>query len=201
MRRSIILILLIVLLSGCSRANNPDQELYEGTPQELLLHPEDLPGAYILMEDLSGDKPNEGLMMNTEDFEARDQYLERTGRITGWENHFMLMEPTKTLPGFILNQVVVYESIEGAQTALNWPEVEVRETIETDHQIGDVMTLTMLSFNAPDDSAWIDYRVEFTYKNLLGSVSTYAPEEVSTPDYVLVLADNLLENFQAVADK
>jgi hypothetical protein len=185
-----------MLLSSCSEANNPHQELFEGSPQELVLTTEELPGTYSLMQDLSGERPNESLTMNSEDPEARDQYLEQTGRIAGWEDRYMVMEFTQNLPGFILNQVVVYESIVGAQTALNWPSVKTREPMETDRTIGDAMILTMMPFNAPDDSAWIDYRVEFTYNNLLGAVSTYAPEEVATPDYVLQLAESLLENFQ-----
>jgi len=196
MRRLIILILLVLLLVSCSETNTPDQKLFEGSPQELLLTPEELPGTYSLLQDLSGERPNESLTMDSEDPEARDQYLEQTGRIAGWEDRYMVMEFTQDLPGFILNQVVVYESIEGAQTALNWPSVQTREPMEIDRTIGDATTLTMMPFNAPDDSAWIDYRVEFTFRNLLGAVSTYAPEEVATPDYVLQLAENLLENFQ-----
>jgi hypothetical protein len=195
MRRLIIIILLTILLSSCSTASDPDQGLYEGAPQNLLLQSKDLPGAYVLMEELSGERPNEGLKMDSEDPQALEQYLDRTGRITGWENHFMLIEPTQTLPGFILNQAVVYESAVGAQNALNWPSVQIRETVETDRVIGDAMTLTMMPFKAPDDSDWIDYRVEFTYKNLLGVIITYAPEAIATPDYALDLAEVLLQNF------
>jgi len=196
MKRLILLIILTILLGSCSEANNLNQELYKGAPEELMLKPEDLPGEYSLMEDISGDRPNESLTMNSEDPKALDQYLQQTGRIAGWENRYMLMEPTQTLPGFILNQVVVYESIKGTLTALDWPLVQVRETVETNRKIGDAMTLTMMPFNAPDNSAWIDYRVEFTYKNLLGAVSTYAPEGVASPDYALDLAERLLQGFQ-----
>jgi len=201
MRRLIIFVLLAMLLGSCSEANNPDQELFEGSPQELLLTPEELPGTYSLMQDLSGERPNESLTMNSENPQARDQYLEQTGRIAGWEDRYMVMEFTQTLPGFILNQVVVYESIEGAQTALDWPAVQVRETVETDRKIGDAMTLTMMPFNAPDESAWIDYRIEFTYKNLLGAVSTYAPEEIASPEFALDLAEKLFQNFQSVPNE
>ena len=196
MKRLMILIILTILLGSCSEANDLDQELYKGTPEELMLKPEDLPGEYSLMEDISGDRPNDSIKMNSEDPQALDQYLEQTNRITGWENRYMLMEPTQTLPGFILNQVVVYETIGGAQTALEWPSVQVRETVETNRKIGDEMSLTMMPFNAPDNSSWIDYRVEFTYKNLLGAVSTYAPEGVASPDYALDLAEHLLQGFQ-----
>jgi len=196
MKRLIIFVLLTILLSSCSKASNPDQALYEGPPKDLLLQSEDLPGAYLLMEELSGQKPNESLKMNSEEPQALEQYLERTGRIAGWENHFMLIEPTQTLPGFILNQAVVYESAVGAQNALNWPSVQVRETVENDRIIGDAMTLTMIPFNAPDNSAWIDYRVEFTYKNLLGAISTFSPEMVAKPDYALDLAELLFQQFE-----
>jgi hypothetical protein len=201
MRRLILFVLLTLLFTSCNSANQSVQGLYEGDPQDLLLNPEDLPGAYTLMEDLSGNRPNENLMMNSDDPEARDQYLERTKRIAGWENRFMLMEPTQTLPGFILNQVIVYESIDGAQTALTWPMVQTRETVETERVIGDSMILTMMLFNAPDNSVWIDYRVEFVYKNLLGAVSTYAPEAFADLDYTLDLAELLLQRFQDALDK
>jgi hypothetical protein len=191
MKNGLLILLMILMLTSCS---SPD--MYNGSPQDLMLELDDLPGVYTLMEDLSGDRPNEGLTMNSESPEAREIYVQRTGRVTGWENRFMLMEFTQTLPGFILNQVVVYESSNGAQTALGWPSAQVRETLEVDQEIGDTMIMTMMPFNAPDESPWIDYRVEFTYKNLLGAVSTYAPENVATPDFAIDLAKILYQSFQ-----
>lgn len=107
----------------------------------------------------------------------------------------MLVVPTQTLPGFVLCEVVKFGSSEGANTALNWPVNETREVLEVERQLGDAMTFTKISFKAPDDSTWIDYRVEFTYRNLLGAVSTYAPENIASQDYVLEIAETLMNNF------
>lgn len=197
MKRLILILSITFLLCSCSNAKQRDPQLYEGAPQELLLQPDALPGSYLLMENLSGERPNEELTMEIDTPEALDQYLERTGRITGWENRFMLIETTHSLPGFIMNQVVIYKSPDGAQAALNWPVAQSRQNIESERHIGDAMTFTMMPFDAPDDSSWIDYRIEFTYENILGAISTYAPEDVATPDYALDLAEILYQHFQA----
>jgi len=181
----------MIFLAGCNKPTNSAQQLFTGDPANLMLQEEDMPGLYVLMEDESGIRPNENLTMDSDDPEAQEQYLQRTGRLKGWENRFILIEPTDILPGFIFNQVVVYETPEGAQVALNWPVAQVRETLETERKIGDAMTLTMMPFEAPDDSAWIDYRIEFTHNNILSIIVTYAPEVIATPDYALDLAEKL----------
>ena len=180
-------------MTSCSSPN-----LYEGSPEDLALLVEDMPGEYMIIKDLSGEKPNDSLTLNSEDPEAREQYLDATNRIDGWENRFVLIEMTQELPGFILNQVVTYETIEGARIALEWPTTENREFIDSDRKIGDMMILSQTPFTAPDESTWMDYRVEFVHKNVLGAISTYAPEDIATPDYALDLAERLLENFQTI---
>ncbi len=179
-------------LSSCSQTSEP---LYNGSPEALICQEADLPGEYILLEDLSGARPNEELSIDTENPAESEQYIEATGRLEGWENRFMLVVPTQTLPGFVLCEVVKFGSSEGANTALNWPVNETREVLEVERQLGDAMTFTKISFKAPDDSTWIDYRVEFTYRNLLGAVSTYAPENIASQDYVLEIAETLMNNF------
>lgn len=195
MKKRIVLFLSALFslaLSSCSQTSEP---LYNGSPETLICQEADLPGDYILLEDLSGARPNEELAIDTENLAESEQYIEATGRLEGWENRFMLIEPTQTLPGFVLCQVVKFGSSEGANTAFNWPVNETREVLEVERQLGDAMTFTKISFKAPDDSTWIDYRVEFTYKNLLGAVSTYAPENIASQDYVLEIAETLMNNF------
>jgi hypothetical protein len=185
------------MLSSCSNINPSSEEIFKGSPQELLLEISDLPGDYLLMEELSGEKPNQDLTMETDNPDALNAYLERTGRISGWENRYLLIEPTRTLPGFIINQIVVFNSIEGAQTALNWPTAETRQLVEIEPQIGEKMLVTMMPFTTPNGSNWIDYRVEFTYQNLMVTITTYAPEAIATPEYALELAIHLVDNFES----
>jgi hypothetical protein len=191
MKNGLLILLMILMLTSCS---SPD--MYNGSPQDLMLEAEDMPGDYIIIEDLSGQKPNSDLIMDSDEPEARDQYLEATGRIDGWEHRFVLVETTQELPGFILNQVVTYETIEGARIALAWPATENREVVDMDRKIGDMMIFSQTTFTAPDESIWMDYRVEFVHNNILGAISTYAPEDIATPVFALDLADRLLENFQ-----
>mgnify|MGYP001134844476 CR=1 FL=1 len=195
MKSKIILIICVFLLASCSSPEEPTVELFSGSPEELVCQEEDLPGTYLLIEDLSGERPNEELSLNNENPEDSEKYIQATERLSGWENRFMLLETTDTLPGFVLCQVVKFGSSEGASTALNWPVNENREVLEAEGQLGDAMTFTKISFKAPDESTWIDYRVEFTYKNMLGAVSTYAPENIATQEFALEIAETLMNKF------
>ena len=188
--------LLLTIFMGLIMSSCASPTLYTNSPQDLVLQAEDMPGEYVVMDALSGKRPNEELSMESDKPEALIQYLEGTGRIIGWENHFMLMESTQILPGFIINQVVVYETPEGAQAAIDWPSVQSRQLIQTERNIGDIMIFTMMPFEAPGNLPWIDYKVEFAYKNLTGSISTFAPEEIASPDYALDLAELLFQRFQ-----
>ena len=196
MKKRIVLFLSALFslaLSSCSQTSEP---LYNGSPEALICQEADLPGEYILLEDLSGARPNEDLSIDMDDPDASTRYIEATGRLEGWENRFMLTEPTQTLPGYVLCQVVTFASAEGASEALLWPSSEQREVIETERQLGEAMSVTQRPFEAPDGSPWMDYRVEFTYHNLLGAVSTYAPESIATPDDALDIAETLFQRFQ-----
>lgn len=180
-------------LSSCSQTSAP---MYNGSAEALICQEADLPGEYLLLEDLSGARPNEELTIDPENPQESEQYIEATGRLEGWENRFMLTEPTQTLPGYVLCQVVKFTSAEGANEALLWPSSEQREVIETERQLGEGLIVTQSLFEAPDGSLWMDYRVEFTYQNLLGAVSTYAPQSIATPDYALDIAEILFQRFQ-----
>ena len=187
---ALYLIFLSLILISCS-ASNGAERLFTGNPEQLVCQEADLPGSYILIENESGARPNEALIINKDQPAATNQYITTTGRISGWEHRFILIEPTRTLPGFILCQVVIFETLEGANQALRWPTEEARNIEVTDRSIGDDLIMTVVEFSAPDGSPWKDYRIEFSYQNLLASVSTFSPKEIANPDYALDLADIL----------
>ena len=189
MKKLLIILFFLTLSLGSCSPSPGGERLYKGNLELLGCQPEDLPGSYILMENLSGLRPNDELIINVEQPAATNQYITTTGRISGWAHRYILIEPTRTLPGFFLCQVVMFETIEGANRALHWPSEEVRITEQTDRSIGDELILTGSAFAAPDGSPWMDYRVEFSYQNLLASVSTYAPNDIANPDYALDQAE------------
>lgn len=191
MKNLIKILILTLLLISCTASGSSGP--YTGSPEVVICFEDDLPGEYMLLEDISGARPNNELVIDIDKPEATDQYIELTGRVSGWEHRFMLVEFSQTLPGFILCQVVVFESNEGANQALKWPHVETRDIIDIDRQIGDEMVLTKITFEAPDGSPWIDHRVEFTYQNLLGATSTYAPKDLANPEFALDLAEVLYQ--------
>ena len=198
--RILLLFFLTFSLYSCNPTNF-DEVLFEGSPEALICQAEELPGQYFLIEDLSGPRPNEDLIININEPSATNQYLNLTGRISGWEHRYMLGEPTRTLPGFFLCQVVVFESINGANKALHWPTDEGRTIIQNDRNIGDDIILSADLFDAPDGTPWMDYRVEFTLRNLLITISTYSPENIANPDYALDLAEVLHQRlFEAIAN-
>lgn len=195
MKKSIILILFLLLM-GCSSTEQSILNFSLGTPQEIICQEDDLPGFYALIDDLSGDRPNEQLTISIDDPSASISYIEETGRLEGWENRFMLLEPTQTLPGFVLCQTVLFSSPDGARAALDWQGDPLIQITEVDRQIGDEMILTQASFDAPDGSRWIDHRVEFSYRNLIGAISTYTPEGIANPDFALDIAEILYQRMQ-----
>jgi len=195
MTKLIHYLLLTVILAGCT-LTNPFNQGYTGSPENLTCLEEDLPGIYLLMEEISGARPNQGLNIDSSDPAATTQYIQATGRLDGWENRFMLAEATTELPGFILCQVVTFESSTGAKQALYWPYTQERQPYETDRQIGDDQTVTWVEFTNPSNDLWRDYRVEFIYHNLLGVVNTYAPANIATADYALEIAEKMLSRFE-----
>jgi hypothetical protein len=192
MQKLINLFFLALIVTGCSASG----QLYTGLPEPLTCIEADLPGEYSLLEDMSGNRTNEGLISNSGDPAGISEYIEATGRTDGWEKRFMLGELTTDLPGFILCEAVTFESTEGAGTALHWADTLGYQAVETDRQIGDELLVSMLEFPAPDGSTWLDYRVEFTYHNILGAVHTYTPTEVASLDYALDLAEKMLVYFK-----
>ena len=195
---SLIILIFMLTLTACNSAYPTDMTFKKGVPQSLNCQAADMPGMYLMVEDLSGARPNKSLTINVNDPKESGRYIKSTGRVEGWENRFMLTEPTETLPGFVLCQVVLFKSPQGAQEALFWNNPNGMEVIQTDRQIGDEMLFTQAAFNAPDGSPWTDIRIEFTFHNLLGAVSTYVPENVADADYALDLAElmhqRMLEN-------
>lgn len=189
-------LLLTVILAGCTLANPFAKQVYTGSPENLICQEEDLPGSYVLLEELSGARPNQGLSVDSSDPDATTKYIQDTGRLDGWENRFVMAEPSTELPGFILCQVIMFESSEGAGQALHWPYPQERQPYETDRQIGDDLVVTWVEFTSPNNDLWHDYRVEFTYHNLLGVVNTYAPANIATADYALEIAEKMLSRFE-----
>jgi len=195
MTKLLYYLLLTVILAGCT-LTNPFDKLYTGSAENLICREEDLPGNYVPIEELSGARPNQGLSIDSTDPDATTKYIEATGRLDGRESRFMMVEASSELPGFILCQVVTFESSEGAKQALHWPYTEERQVYETDRQIGDDLAVTWTEFSNPDGDLWHDYRVEFTYHNLLGVVNTYAPADIATADYALDIAEKMLSRFE-----
>lgn len=189
-------LLLCVILAGCTLANPFAKQVYTGSTENLICREEDLPGSYVPIEELSGARSNQGLITDSTDPDGTTQYIQTTGRLDGWESRFMMAEPSTELPGFILCQVVTFESSTGAKQALHWPYAQERQVYETDRQIGDDQTVTWVEFTSPSNDLWHDYRVEFIYHNLLGVVNTYAPANIATADYALEIAEKMLSRFE-----
>ena len=195
MTKLIHYLLLTFILAGCT-LTNPFDKFYTGSAENLICQQEDLPGIYVLMEEISGARPNQELNIDSTDPDGTTQYIQATGRLDGWEDRFMLAESSAELPGFILCQVVTFESSEGAKQALHWPYAQERQVYETDRQIGDDLAVTWVEFTSPNNELWRDYRVEFIYHNLLGVVNTYAPANIATADYALDIAEKMLSRFE-----
>ena len=195
MNRLMHYLLLIVLLAGCKSTNPSASQVYTGLPEDLICQDQDLPGSYALVEALSGTRPNQKLIDDSTDSAGITSYIQATGRLDGWENRYILAEPSTELPGFILCEAVMFKSSAGAKQALHWPDTQ-SQPYETDRKIGDDQVVTWVEFNNPDNAVWRDYQVQFIYHNLLGVVHIDAPANIATADFALDIAEKMLSRFE-----
>ena len=195
MTRLMKYLLLIFFIAGCTSTSPGTGQTDSGSPKDLVCQDKDLPGSYALAGDLSGSRTNQGLIKDSSDTVGIQKYIEATGRLDGWENRFTISEPSTVLPGFILCEVVTFKTSAGASQALHWPDAQ-STPVTTDRKIGDDQVVTWVEFNNPDNTVWRDYRVEFTYNNMLGVVHTYAPANIVTANYALDIAEKMLSRFK-----
>jgi hypothetical protein len=194
MKRPRLYLLLAAALVGCTFTNPFASQTYTGPTENIVCQDADLPGSYALVQALSGARPNQKLITDSTDAAGITQYIDTTGRLDGWENRYILAEPSTQLPGFILCEAVTFKTSDGAKQALHWPDTQ-SQPYETDRKIGDDLVVTWVEFNNPDNAVWRDYQVQFTYHNLLGVVHTDAPADIATADYALDIAEKMLGYF------
>jgi len=189
-------LLLTAFLVGCTFTNPFASQTYTGPTENIVCQQTDLPGSYAVVTALSGARSNQKLITDSTDTAGINQYIATTGRLDGWENRYILVEPSTQLPGFILCEAVTFKTSDGAKQALNWPDTPDWQMVQTDRKIGDQLLVKWVEFKSPDNASWHDYRVEFIYHNILGVVHTYAPADIATADYALNIAEKMLGYFK-----
>lgn len=88
--------------------------VFIGAPQDFLLQPAELGGAYVAA-DAGVESPNSGVLEGRTDGAA---YIAATGRLTGWRIQFNGAAEGQ-VPPYIVNLVNTYATAEGAQLVLS----------------------------------------------------------------------------------
>ena len=184
----------------------PDLRVIDADPKDFLLERSDLP------EEARYYLPNAGWISPHRNSEVVSgwgvdegrEYLEKTGRIDGWWVWYKRGTITVIAPEEIYDNIVIYQSIEGAQLVMtDYSNCQGRladsdwTILETDLQIGD-MTIVCTDKemqSTGDNRVWI--RIEFTYRNFYHAVVGWGWEKEVQLEYVANVARILLAKLEA----
>lgn len=167
----------------------PDIQIIDTDPQKMLCLVEDMPkdGSYFLPREWMG------INTNTEVIGARgkeegNEYVNKTGRVTGWWAVYQLSNRSKLLPYQIMCGTYLFKTNAGsdlAQDLYNDPAYNQKEVnwikVDTLLNIGDKSAIYI---NRKIDNAGrmnTMYQLNYSYRNMNGTVVIYGfkEEEVS----------------------
>jgi hypothetical protein len=176
----------------------PEIKLIKADPQDLLLAINDLPlaGKYYL--------PNAGLsrLSNREIIqslgaEKAQEYINETGRVDGWTVNYKRGSNTVSSPEEVVDSVVVYETVEGAQSSIEkyWNlnrSPDFRQILGYP-TVGDLsLAISLTKGNR------VQYVYYFSYSNYVHTLELKGIESGVTLDLVKQLADKLLARLVSV---
>ena len=184
----------------------PDQRVIQADPSLFQLKKDDLPwrGEYTIPgSDWAGPYTNDELIAPWEDPVQARQYLEESGRVTGYEVYFKRGNTSAPLPQEVGCLVVQYRTIEGAQRAVteftfasrnldeNWVSAEVTLSL------GAVSNAECLDKMDSGGNLNMEYWVSTSHRNLLIECVGWGAKANVTPEFVEDLVQKMLEKVQA----
>jgi len=182
----------------------PDLRVIDTDPAKLLLQRGDLPAEskYYLPNSFWTSPLRNSEIVSGWGVEAGREYLEKTGRVDGWEVSFARGVSTYTAPEEIYDNVVLYKGAEGARLIMAEfgtcvdPDSDYRP-VETDLHIGDATNVCTYREMQSSGEARVWYRVEFIYRNVYHAVLGWGWEKDVRPEFVEGVARTLLARLEA----
>jgi hypothetical protein len=183
-----------------SLTSTPDLRIINTSPLKLLCQKEDLPALgvyYFPSEEWVNSYSNRDKISKMG--ESGKDYLERTGRVIGWEANYYSRHTYGILPYYLYCRVTLFKTIDGAKVAYNWPSTNSNEDWN-ENKIG------VTSFLGDENSAWEYYLYDnneniktwylftYRYKNLIISVGHYSPVDDSFyPEIISQIAEKMFQ--------
>ncbi len=184
----------------------PDVRVILADPSQFQLKKDDLPwrGEYTIPgQDWSGPYTNDELIAAWDDPAMARQYLQESGRITGYETYFKLGNPASGLPKEVGCSLVQFNTAEGARMAITDYSFTNRDTGEgwvtvgVTLPLGDVNIAEYLEKMDEGGAMVYEYWVETAYRNMLVECVAWGTRTTVTPAFVEEITQKVLAKVQA----
>jgi len=175
----------------------PDLQVVDADPRRLVLGKRDLPtgaGYYLPAGSANGPVTNAEVVAARTVEEGQD-YIERSRRIYGWEVELGRGASAFDTPDGLRNEVVLFQTAEGARSALD-EEVDCAPLVDVTTgkpgvSLGDAAAVCTLEQNGQTT-----YALVFSYRNLLSVIEGWGSGKEIDPAFFEALAQKQLEIFQ-----
>lgn len=180
--------------------STPDTRVVDTDPKNLLLEREDLPteAKYYLPHSSWITPHRNSEIISTWGAEWGREYLDSTGRIDGWLIYLARGTSTVIAPEQVFDNVMLFKTPEGARLFLDEyatckdPEGEY-QIVNTDFIVGDGTNVCTWKEMQSSGKNRVEYRIEFTRRNVAHAVTGWGWEADVKPEYVQQIALALLE--------
>jgi len=130
------------------------------------------------------------------------EYLDKTGRITGWVVYYKRGSITAIAPEEISQNIVQYETTRGALISLNeYPITKVSDwdwkKLNREINIGGESNFFLHKEMKSNGRYWVWYRVDTAFRNYYSSVRGIGWEEDVVYEYVDEIARTAIEKLEA----
>jgi hypothetical protein len=183
----------------------PDLRIINGVPRDFQLQREDLPpeGKYYLPNS-TWTSPHTNAEVTAGWTVAKGkEYLERTGRITGWWTAFARGTSKVSMPEELYCAVIQYQTVEGAQISLveydrasRAPELNIKDK-DIELNLGD---LNEVQYRYKDENVEVKtivYYIDFSYKNYLVNCYGYGLEPDVSHEFMENIARIMLNKLKS----
>ncbi|MFH1445830.1 MAG: hypothetical protein ABIG43_00265, partial [Chloroflexota bacterium] len=126
-------------------------------------------------------------------------YLDKTGRIGGWEAYFLRGSVTVKAPKEICNVINQYSTSEGALSAIrDFPPESVREykLVDDNYPLGDFAHLYIYKEMQSSGEYLVFHRIDVVYRNFVTVVHGFGLEKEFDVDFVTNLAEIVIDKLK-----
>ena len=181
-------------------------ESFANSLGKYVLRPDDMPDDYAIPPDSEFHITNLRLIQDLGEMEAK-RYIDATDRIDGWFIHIQRVNKEDFAPYELQSTVEIFESEEGAQTAMSsdWFRAFNDQTgdvvwVEEGCDLGDQCLFYYWQTTDPEtDLVKVRYEVAFTYRNMMFWVMGRSLDIDVKPEYMLGIAQTAYDKLESAA--